>query len=142
MSSRRVPLDSRSIRRPQPSKRAPETGSRRCAGRWAVAIALRRIAAAALLMASIPSLGGQSANPDDPEWHYRRAQEAMARQDYETAAKAWEAICSLMPQYPEAHSNLGLVYHLQRKYFAFDTQVQASPATESAAAVCQGVSRD
>ena len=40
----------------------------------------------------------------------------MARQDYEAAAKAWEAICSLMPQFPEAHSNLGLVYHLQRKY--------------------------
>ena len=67
-------------------------------------------------MASIPSLASQPASPAGPEWHYRRAQEAMARQDYETAAKAWEAICSLMPHYPEAHSNLGLVYHLQRKY--------------------------
>ena len=116
MSFRRLPLGSRSIPRLQTSKRAPGSKSRRCAGRWAVVITLRRIAAVALLMASIPSLVGQSASPDDPEWHYRRAQEAMARQDYETAAKAWEAICSLMPQYPEAHSNLGLVYHLQRKY--------------------------
>ena len=77
---------------------------------------LQRIFVAAILFSTISSLFAQTASRDDPEWHYRQAQEAMQRQDYEAAANAWEAICGLMPDYPEAHSNLGLVYHLQRKY--------------------------
>ena len=52
----------------------------------------------------------------DPSWHYRRAQQAMASKDYETAAEAWKAIIALAPDLPEARSNLGLTYHLQRKY--------------------------
>ena len=53
---------------------------------------------------------------DDPARYYRRAQQAMASRDYETAAESWQALIALAPDLPEARSNLGLVYHLQRKY--------------------------
>ena len=53
---------------------------------------------------------------DDPARDYRRAQQAMASRDYETAAESWQAVIALAPDLPEARSNLGLVYHLQRKY--------------------------
>ena len=57
---------------------------------------------------------------------YRRAQEAMADRDYETAAKAWKALIALAPDRPEARSNLGLVYHLQRKYESAIEQFRAA----------------
>lgn len=40
----------------------------------------------------------------------------MAARDYETAAQAWKAVIALVPDLPEARSNLGLVYHLQQDY--------------------------
>ena len=40
----------------------------------------------------------------------------MERKDYETTAEAWKAISALMPDFAEARSNLGLMYHMQRKY--------------------------
>ena len=64
---------------------------------------------------SLNALAQQVAR-DDPEWHYRRAREAMERKDYETAVESWKAITALMPDFPEARSNLGLMYHMQRKY--------------------------
>ncbi len=91
-------------------------GSRPPADRSVTPPVLPRIALAAILISTISSLFAQTASRNDPEWHYRRAQEAMERQDYAAAANSWEAICSLLPDYAEAHSNLGLVYHLQRKY--------------------------
>ena len=59
---------------------------------------------------------GQQPTRDDAEQHYRRAQQALERKDYETAAEAWRAISALMPDLPEARANLGMIYHLQRKY--------------------------
>ncbi len=59
---------------------------------------------------------GQQPTRDDAEQHYRRAQQALERKDYETAAEAWRAITALMPDLPEARANLGMIYHLQSKY--------------------------
>ncbi len=52
----------------------------------------------------------------DPACRYNRARQALEKKDYDTAAKEWEAIVRLAPELPEAHSNLGLMYHMQRKY--------------------------
>ena len=60
----------------------------------------------------------------DPAEHFRRAQQAMEARDYETAALAWQSVIALLPDLPEARSNLGLVYHLQRNYEDAITQFQ------------------
>ncbi len=52
----------------------------------------------------------------DVAWHHQRAQEALQRQDIAAAAKEFQAIVDLRPDLPQARSNLGLMYHLQRKY--------------------------
>ena len=74
-----------------------------------------------IVLAALPLLFaltafGQQPTRDDAEQHYRRAQQALERKDYETAAEAWKAITALMPDLPEARANLGMIYHLQRKY--------------------------
>ena len=40
----------------------------------------------------------------------------MTARDYGTAEAAWKAVIELTPDLPQARSNLGLVYHLQRNY--------------------------
>lgn len=52
----------------------------------------------------------------DPAEYFRRAQQAMEARDYEAAELAWKAVITQLPDLPEARSNLGLVYHLQRNY--------------------------
>ena len=74
-----------------------------------------------IVLAALPVLFAlnalaQQVTRNDPEWHYRRAQQALERKDYESAAEAWQEISALMPDFPEARSNLGLMYHMQRKY--------------------------
>ena len=74
-----------------------------------------------IVLAALPLLFaltafGQQPTRDDAEQHYRRAQQALERKDYKTAAEAWRAITALMPDLPEARANLGMIYHLQRKY--------------------------
>ncbi len=74
-----------------------------------------------IVLAALPLLFaltafGQQPTSDDAEQHYRRAQQALERKDYETAAEAWRAITALMPDLPEARANLGMMLHLQRKY--------------------------
>ena len=75
---------------------------------------LRRTLGLILFLSLAATTLGQTSN--DPARYYRRAQQAMADRDYETAAEAWKAIIASAPDLPEARSNLGLVYHLQRKY--------------------------
>ena len=75
-----------------------------------------------LLLGFATSTPGQ--RNDDPAEHYRRAQQAMAARDYETAAGAWKAIIAVAPDLPEARSNLGLVYHLQQDYESAIEQFQ------------------
>ena len=52
----------------------------------------------------------------DPAEQFRRAQRAMEARDYEAAELAWKSVIALLPDLPEARSNLGLVFHLQRNY--------------------------
>ena len=40
----------------------------------------------------------------------------MEARDYEAAELAWKGVIELLPDLPEARSNLGLVYHLQQNY--------------------------
>ena len=35
---------------------------------------------------------------------------------YEAAERGWKTVIALRPDLPEARSNLGLVYHLQKNY--------------------------
>lgn len=53
---------------------------------------------------------------NDPAEHFRRAQQAMQARDYEAAERGWKTVMALRPDLPEARSNLGLVYHLQKNY--------------------------
>ena len=53
---------------------------------------------------------------DDPSAVYDRARKAMQARDYAVAAGAWRSLIELLPDMPEARSNLGLAYHLQGKY--------------------------
>lgn len=52
----------------------------------------------------------------DPSLVYERARKAMQARDYGAAAESWRSLIELLPDMPEARSNLGLVYHLQEKY--------------------------
>lgn len=68
-----------------------------------------------MLLLAVGSVALAQTSPD-PSEHVRRAQQAMEARDYETAELAWKAVIALLPDLPEARSNLGLVYHLQRNY--------------------------
>ena len=78
------------------------------------------IASTALLTSLALLLGFSSVAPAqtslDPAEHYRRAQQAMEARDYQAAEQAWKSVIALLPDLPEARSNLGLVYHLQQNY--------------------------
>lgn len=76
------------------------------------------------LLLSLPAIAlSQGESPAD---HYRRAQQAMQAKDYESAAEAWKAFIAVAPEIPEARSNLGLVYHLQRDYESAIGQFRAA----------------
>ncbi len=49
---------------------------------------------------------------------YQRARQAQERGDYAHAAREWEAIVQRAPGMAEAHSNLGMIYHLSGEYGA------------------------
>ncbi len=48
--------------------------------------------------------------------HLRRAREAQQHGNFIAAAGEWEAIVALSPQTAEAHSNLGMMWHLAEEY--------------------------
>ena len=77
------------------------------------------------LLLGLP-FGALSQSGGSPADHYRRAQEAMQAKDYEAAAEAWKALVAVAPEVPEARSNLGLVYHLQKEYEPAIEQFQAA----------------
>ena len=77
--------------------------------------AVAGLAAVAALLAPAPAAFAQP-QQGDVAWHHQRAQEALQRQDVVAAAKEFRAIVDLRPDLPQARSNLGLMYHLQRKY--------------------------
>lgn len=68
-----------------------------------------------MLLLAAGSVAPAQTSPD-PSEHFRRAQQAMEARDYEAAELAWKSVIALLPDLPEARSNLGLVYHLQRNY--------------------------
>ena len=74
----------------------------------------RWILGMALLLVSSAVAPAQTS--DNPAVHFRRAQQAMEARDYEAAERAWKSVIALLPDLPEARSNLGLVYHLQQNY--------------------------
>ena len=53
---------------------------------------------------------------NDPAERFRRAQQAMQARDDEAAERGWKTVIALRPDLPEARSNLGLVYDLQKNY--------------------------
>jgi len=57
---------------------------------------------------------------------YRDAKAALERQDYAGAADAWKAILALQPNLAEAHSNLGMMRHLQNRFDAAIPAFQAA----------------
>ena len=71
---------------------------------------------AALVALLAPASAFAQPRQGDVAWHQQRAQEALQRQDVEAAAREFKAIVDLRPDLPQARSNLGLMYHLQRKY--------------------------
>jgi tetratricopeptide (TPR) repeat protein len=85
---------------------------------------------------SLTIVWGQD-SPQTVEEHYGRAQQAMAENDYKRAAAEWKAIVSLKPNLAEAHSNLGIAYHLQDQFEPaiqeFEAALQLNPNLLSAA---------
>jgi tetratricopeptide (TPR) repeat protein len=47
--------------------------------------------------------------------HFEAAQEAQKRTDYATAEREYQAVLEVVPQFAEAHMNLGLVHQLQNR---------------------------
>jgi len=48
--------------------------------------------------------------------HYKQAQEALSRKDYDTAAEQFRAMLRLNPNLAEAHANLGTIEYVRGKY--------------------------
>lgn len=67
---------------------------------------------------------------------YRQAKAALESQDYARAAEAWKAIVASQPHLAEAHSNLGMMYHLQNRWEeaipAFQAALKLKPTLLSA----------
>lgn len=60
----------------------------------------------------------QAASQASIQTHYQRAQEALARSQYDTAEAEFGAIIRLDPNRAEVHANLGTVYYAQGRYDA------------------------
>lgn len=63
----------------------------------------------------------QTANQTAIQTHYQRAQEALARAEYDLAAAQFAAILRIDPNRAEIHANLGTVYYAQGRYAAAST---------------------
>src|SRR5438067_2209671 len=89
-----------------------------------------------LFLCCLPPAWGQILSGPAEE-HYRRAQQAIKESDYGRAVMEWKAIISLQPDLAEAHSNLGIAYHLQDHYEPaieeFEVALRLNPNLLSAA---------
>jgi tetratricopeptide (TPR) repeat protein len=75
-----------------------------------------------ILAFALPSAGAlclaQATTSGGIEEFYQRARQAQERGDYAHAAREWEAIVQRAEGLAEAHSNLGMMYHLNGEYGA------------------------
>lgn len=72
------------------------------------------------------------------ESHYQRAQDALARSQYDVAAAEFAAILRIDPDRAEAHANLGTIDYVQGRYAAataaFKKALQLKPSLKGAEA--------
>jgi tetratricopeptide (TPR) repeat protein len=83
-----------------------------------VIVRIERLLFFILLAGSSHLLNGQTpAMPasEAVKAHFSAAQQAQQRSDYPTAEREYHEVLAAMPQFAEAHMNLGLVYQLQNR---------------------------
>jgi tetratricopeptide (TPR) repeat protein len=85
-----------------------------------------------IALAAVGVCRAQTAHSAAVQDHYHRAQEALARSQYETAAAEFNAILRLDPNHAEVHANLGTIHYTQSRYVdaskAFRKALQIKPA--------------
>lgn len=69
-----------------------------------------------LVLVSANLCAAQTTRSVEIQGHYQRAQDALAKSDYDTAASEFSAILRLDPNRAEIHANLGTVYYAQSRY--------------------------
>lgn len=89
-------------------------------------------------LAGAPLAAQPAKSERDVQTHYRRAQEALSRKNYDEAADQFRAMLLLSPNLAEAHANLGTIDYIRGKYAeaarSFRTALKLKPSLATAEA--------